>query len=216
MEEHSLEELALLVQKCPFRSVQRQKWLTRLIEKVKQEKQWFVSNKDHFPVQFHQTIVEEAKQKVILEMCEGIDKYDPKKSPFIHWIKFLLERRYKDYRLEYLGIKRRQQNNEDVLIYMIFSEEIPERSDQEQSDRQFVKRLIDFIEQDETGILEKTHLPNCPETNMKEILLKRLDGKKWRELGELWNISPKTIESFFRRHLEDLKPFFETYFDRED
>ena len=139
------------------------------------------------------------RDRAIVQVCKQIDQYDARRSQFMTWIKQILEWRYKDIRSQYLGRNR--------------IDEIPERSQEDNIFFQLRVIFLDLIEQDTNDILKNENMKKYPHVNMRELLLQRLDKKTWREMEAFWNVPSSSLESFFRRKLEELNPFFREELD---
>lgn len=200
-QETSLEELAYIAKSYALGSLKRQEVLTQLINRVMESPRWFVPRDQNNGLSqaLHEEILEEAKQEAIVQVCKQIDQYDARRSQFMTWIKQILEWRYKDIRSQYLGRNR--------------IDEIPERSQEDNIFFQLRVIFLDLIEQDTNDILKNENMKKYPHVNMRELLLQRLDKKTWREMEAFWNVPSSSLESFFRRKLEELNPFFREELD---
>ncbi len=76
------------------------------------------------------------------------------------------------------------------------------------------EELVTHVDYSDTGVIERIHkvINLLPEQRRKIFKLNRLDGLKYREIAEMLNISPKTVEvqmgkalKFLREHLLELK-----------
>jgi DNA-directed RNA polymerase specialized sigma24 family protein len=210
-----LEDLALMAQEHPIKSVTRQKALTQLIHTVLTSGQWWITNQYGLSDTIHQEILQEAKQQTLVEIFEKIDEYNPAKGSVMGWLKFLLKKRYKDERLKYLRIKKQQKNKKTRLIYTESGEDSLINLIAN-NPRQRVAALVHFIEEDNTRYLQREYLPGRVDINFRAIALQRLDGLTWKEIGQNWGLGEKRIERFFRQAIDKLRPYFQQHLDIEE
>lgn len=50
--------------------------------------------KSQFTAQFYEDIYDEARQELLLYICENIDKYDAQRGSVMAWVNVLLQRRF--------------------------------------------------------------------------------------------------------------------------
>lgn len=163
--------------------------------------------------------------KVALEITEKIDNYDSQSGSVWNWFRFLLEKRFIDYKNDYLKINKHMVKGEKIIIVnqSLYTQVTTHKGDRQDNltylDLLFTEdqkkplsvQLIEIIQQDKGYIFSGHHIEDKPHANYKDIAIKRVQGKSWKEIGQEMNISVGAITPFFTRSHKFFKPIISEY-----
>ena len=93
LQDEELMMLAIEAQRHPSKSKERRMALTKLVNKI-QESGRLCRPYRNLPPERYEDIYQEAIQKLMIYICENINKYNPEKSPVMRWVNFYLEKRF--------------------------------------------------------------------------------------------------------------------------
>jgi hypothetical protein len=163
-------------------------------------------------------LYDEAHQRVILEMCCNIDRYNPDRGEVLAWYKNLVKGRIKDVKKDYLKRGLKYFPNKEIPEFqdldVIFSHEnlqIENPSFFQESRK--LQELRQLIEEDPDRMFSSAHVQGRPDANFQFLALAHnWENWTWREIAEkLGNISIQTIAGFYRDQLRRFIPFFRNY-----
>ncbi|NEQ53738.1 MAG: hypothetical protein F6K11_27000 [Leptolyngbya sp. SIO3F4] len=208
--DESYEQLALEAQKSPPGSVDRQKALSRLVNKIFQSGRLYRPSRQKVPPQFqgaYQEIINNALQLLAIFVCEHIDKYDPERGTLMGWINHLMAIKFihegidqiQDKRLSRLG--NRQELDEFIA------------APSESSESATYKELRTFIEEDPENILRTLKMKSRPDITFQLVLIRRLNGQTLQEIANAFKIPLQTLAAFYRRSLHKVKANFRDFLD---
>ena len=187
-----LLQLAISAQQYPPRSPERQLALTKLIIGIVRSCRLCHPQKSQFPAAVYENIYDEARQELLLYICEKIDKYDAERGSIMAWVNMLLERRFfKD------AIKKFQNNRSHIKIITITDLDNLIASSEEP--KNLTDILKECIESDPENIFKNEHIEKCPQVNFQALATRRLLGKSWKEISAEFKIKIPTVSSFYYR-----------------
>ena len=187
-----LKQLALVAQQQPPLTPLRQLALGQLVQAILNSGRLCRPQRGNFP-QRYEEIYEEARQELLLYICQNIDRYDPQRADVMAWCNVLLERRFFKEAIPRIldkpGIQKMSLSELDNLA-------IPEQTPV------FAEILKEHIELDPGNILKKTWIRDHPDVNFQALAKQRLEGKTWKEISEKFEIKIPTLTGFYYRCLE--------------
>ncbi|MEH2326868.1 MAG: sigma-70 family RNA polymerase sigma factor [Nostoc sp.] len=187
-----LLQLAISAQKYPPRSPERQLALTKLISGIVRSCRLCHPQKSQFPAAVYENIYDEARQELLLYICEKIEKYDAERGSVMAWVNVLLERRFfKD------AIKKFQNNTSSIKIITITDLDNFIASPEESKNMTDI--LKECIESDPENIFQNEHIEKYPQVNFQALATRRLLGKSWKEISAEFKIKIPTVSSFYYR-----------------
>ncbi|MFN6565485.1 MAG: sigma-70 family RNA polymerase sigma factor [Nostoc sp. ChiSLP01] len=186
-----LLQLATSAQKYPARSPERQLALTKLINGIVRSSRLGHPQKSQFPAAIYENIYDEARQELLLYICEKIDKYDAERGSVMAWVNVLLERRFiKDAINKCQNSPRLKIITITDLDNFIASPEEP---------KNLTEILQECIESDPEDMFKNERIDKCPQVNFQALAKRRLLGKSWKEISAEFKIKIPTISSFYYR-----------------
>lgn len=150
-----------------------------------------------------------AKQELMVWVCQNLDKYDPSKASVMGWINMLLDRRFIN-----VGIKQWQDGREKRLGKrlnlqdLIKAEEGIPSPEKETTNLDILRQ---FIIDDPEGLLQSRHIQKRPDVTFQLLLLYKLDDRTFKSISQELGIPIPTLNSFYRRSLNDLLPYFQKH-----
>lgn len=185
-----LEQLAIEAQQHPPRSGGRRLALTKLVNEILHSGRLRHLQKSQFSAQFYEDIFDEARQELLLYICENIDKYDAERGRVMAWVNVLLERRFlKD------AIKKHTQQNV-IKMTDTDTDNLPAPQEESPSQAEILKKCIEL---DPENIFKNEHIQNCPQANFQAVAMRRMSGKSWNEISVEFAIKVPTVSSFYYR-----------------
>ncbi|MBE9065836.1 sigma-70 family RNA polymerase sigma factor [Leptolyngbya cf. ectocarpi LEGE 11479] len=191
---HSPDELRRLAcEACRYclGSVERQRYLTRLIRLVK-PRLW----QDSSP--YYQDALQQTWIYLCQNLCEGktAKPYNPEIANVSTWLNAYLKFRLLDFakaaqidRKRHVSAYNDEGGTTDVVETLAAKPEIPP----------ILERVQDWLDQNASE-LRQIHIAKYPEINCYEMILRRLPPETpWQVLETEFGISYKTLESFYRR-----------------
>lgn len=195
-----LKQLAVKARQYPSLSVERQQTLAQLVRGI------LTSGRLSRPYQgqfqrVYEDIYDEAKQELLLYICQKIDCYDPEKSPVMRWANFLLEKRFFVEAIpKVIGQKSPQRTLKELEMMNDYGDS-----------PSLAELLKQYIETDPDDLFKKEHIENYPQANFQAIATRLLAGKTWKEISEELGIKIPTLSSFYRRGLQKFKAKLQAY-----
>ncbi len=175
---------------CPG-SPERQRYLTQLIRLVKPHL-WYDSRP------YYQDALQQTWIYLCQNLCEGktAKPYNPKIASVVTWLNAYLKFRLLDFerglqteRKRYVSAYNREGGATDIVEKLVAKPEIPP----------ILERVEDWLEQNASEFRE-IHIENHPAINCYEMIRRRLPpATSWQALEDEFDISYKTLESFYRR-----------------
>jgi len=193
-----LKQLAIVAQKYPPIAVERQLAITKLIEGIiRSGKFWYP-----YRGQYSEDVYDEAKQNLLLYICQEIEKYNPERGSVMTWVNMLFSRRF----FREAVTKSRDQHVIPFptvfdLDTFILSEQTPLLSE----------RIRELIEEDPEDIFKKEHIGNNIEANFQALVKQRFSEKSWQEISSELGIKVSTLSCFYQRCLKKFRSKIKEY-----
>ncbi|OWY64338.1 hypothetical protein B7486_47860 [cyanobacterium TDX16] len=194
--DEQLQQLALTAQQHPPLTLERQRAIEQLVQAILRSGKLYRPQRGNFSSHYEE-IYQEAKQDLLLYICENIDKYDPKRGDVMTWCNFLLQRRFFPEAIpKVLDSRNIQRASLSELDSLASPEETPD-----------LNEIIDScIESDPENLYRKTYIENYPEANFSALVKLRLESKSWQEISASFGIKISTLSSFYQRCLTKFAP----------
>ena len=209
--DEQLKQLAIEAQSAPAQSPQRQRSLTRLVSVLCQSKKLVRPYSGQFQGFYHD-IYAEAQQRLLLYLCENIDRYDPQRE-VLQWANFLMQKRFfveasRDVMPTAPKGMDRSQVKHVTLEVLDKQNPVDHQSSQHPS---LSEEVVQCIREDSDGIFQTTHIVNKPDAHFQCIALRFLAGYSWKEISRELDVKVVTLSSFYQRCLLKFAPLFKDY-----
>jgi DNA-directed RNA polymerase specialized sigma24 family protein len=187
-----LLQLAISAQQYPPRSLERRLALTKLINGIVRSSRLCHPQKSQFSAAIYENIYDEARQELLLYICEKIEKYDAERGSVMAWANVLLERRFFKN-----AIKKVHQSLPNIQIITITDLDnfiaLPEEP------KSLTDILKECIESDPENLFKNECIEKFPQVNFQALATRRLLGKSWKEISTEFKIKIPTVSSFYYR-----------------
>ncbi|MBD1903500.1 sigma-70 family RNA polymerase sigma factor [Coleofasciculus sp. FACHB-712] len=151
----------------------------------------------------YEDIYDEARQELLLYICQNIDKYDPERGGVMAWANVLLERRFfKEAIPKILGSPGIQKMTLADLDNFAVPESPPVLNE----------ILTEYIESDPEKLFQKEHIVNHPKANFRALVRRRILGDSWKQISAEFGIKIPTISSFYYRCLNKFSANLKEYY----
>lgn len=209
--DQQLQQLVMEARQHPFQSPHRQVVLNRLVNEILHSDRLGHPQKGAWPPRLYEDLYNEALQKTLLQICQGVDRYNPQ-HPVMAWVNFHLKNQflivvndYKKIGITYIPKSEREQitclpSLDDLDRYMPVGEAV--------SDDQLLRQ---FLEDDPECLLEAERLREHPSVTFQSVALAMFEGQTCTEIATDLGISVQTLSSFINRRLQKLMPYFKKY-----
>lgn len=202
-----LQQLAIEAQQHPPRSGGRRLALTKLVYEILHSGRLRHPQKSQFLAQFYEDVFDEARQELLLYICENIDKYDAERGCVMAWANVLLERRFlKD------AIKKIQTQQNVTKITDTDTDNLPAPQEEPPSRAEILKKCIEL---DPENIFKNERIQNCPQANFQAVAMQRMSGKSWNEISVEFAIKVPTVSSFYYRCVNKFSLKLKKYCDND-
>ncbi|MCC5615380.1 sigma-70 family RNA polymerase sigma factor [Nostoc sp. CHAB 5836] len=186
-----LLQLAISAQQNPPRSPERRLALGKLVNGIVRSSRLCHPQKSQFPAAIYENIYDEARQELLLYICEKIDKYDAERGSVMAWVNVLFDRRFfKDAVRKFQTLPSLKIITLTDLDNLITSPEEPTN---------FTEILKECIESDPENMFKNEHIEKCPQVNFQVLATRRLMGKSWKEISTEFEMKVPTVSSFYYR-----------------
>jgi hypothetical protein len=186
--QQQIEQLVIEACSHPPGSRERQINLTKIIRLVNRE--LWQENTSYYEDALQQTWIYFCQN-----LCEGKtgQPYDRDRASVITWLNNYLKRRLQDY---YINAQKQQAKIINPSDRTDSLDKIEARS----MASSLLEEVRKWVESDRHKKLRRLHIQARPEINCQVLILRRLPPPtSWRILAEEFNISPKTLSSFYQR-----------------
>ncbi|MBO9999208.1 MAG: hypothetical protein J7641_09410 [Cyanobacteria bacterium SID2] len=213
-----LNQLAREAQQSPSRSYQRRCRLNELCGLIFKSKKLYRPYRKTFPFAWsiYEDLYGEALNSTLLEICEKIERYDPKRD-VMAWVNFLLEKRFADLFRQYTrrGITQVSRNNPTSSLSDL--DRVPNL---ENLDRFLAptpplseaKQLQELLEENPDCLFTKTYIGGNPKANFKFLAIARVwQDRTWKDISQELKISASHLCEFYNRQLLKFAPIFRKY-----
>ena len=206
-----LKQFAMDAQSAPPKSAQRQRALTCMVSLICQSRKLVRPYKGQFQG-FYNDIYAEAQQRLLLYLCENIDRYDPQRE-VLQWANFLMQKRFfVEASRDVMPTTPKGMDQSQVrhVTLDILDKQSPL---EQQADRQLSlsEEVVQCIRDDSDGIFQKTHIEGKPKAHFQYIALSFLGGYSWKEISFELDVKVVTLSSFYQRCLLKFAPVFKEY-----
>lgn len=189
--DEQLKQLALIAQQHPPLAPKRQFALGQMLQAILTSGMLCRPQRGKFTYRYEE-IYEEARQELLLYVCQNIDKYNPERGEVMTWCNVLLERRFfREAVPKVLGRPDIQKITESDLDRIVSPEKFPD----------FTEIIMEYITSDPKGLFKSSYIKDRPEANFQALSQQRLQGKSWQEIAKKYEITVSTISSFYYRCL---------------
>ncbi|MBW4607911.1 MAG: sigma-70 family RNA polymerase sigma factor [Hassallia sp. WJT32-NPBG1] len=202
-----LLQFAISAQQHPPRSGGRRLALTKLVYEIMRSGRLCHPQKSQFTAQFYQDIYDEARQELLLYICENIDNYDAERGCVMAWVNVLLQRRF--FRDAIRKIQTQQSMKE---ITDTDPDNLPAQQEEPPDLAEVLKKCI---ETDPEGIFKNEHIEKCPQANFQAVAMRRFSGKSWKEISVEFGIKIPTVSSFYYRCVSSFSFKLKEYCDND-
>ncbi|MFH7024422.1 MAG: sigma-70 family RNA polymerase sigma factor [Heteroscytonema crispum UTEX LB 1556] len=186
-----LLQLAILAKQHAPQSIGRRLALTKLVHEIMRSGKLCYPQKNQFPAGIYADIYDEARQELLLYICENIDKYDAGRGSVMAWVNVLFERRF------FKDAIRKIQKQKDITKISFTEQDYLFASSEEPRDLGTMLRK--FIELDQENIFKDEHIEKFPQANFQALAMRRMSGKSWKEISAEFKIKIPTVSSFYYR-----------------
>jgi DNA-directed RNA polymerase specialized sigma24 family protein len=196
-----LQTLALASCQYPAQSSQRQRVLNQLVKEVLRSRRLAHPQQGLWISHVYEELYNEALQRTLLEVCQKIDRYDPR-YPVLAWVNFLLRYHFSDVAKEHRNWR----------IAPLSMDELDCFFSTDRNSFNEAPSLREFLEEDPENQLKTPHIKGRSEVTFQVLALARfVEDQSWEQLSTELGISIQTLCSFFNRQLRKLAPYFEKY-----
>ncbi|OCQ95509.1 hypothetical protein BCD67_09760 [Oscillatoriales cyanobacterium USR001] len=201
LQDEELKKLAIEAQRHPVKSKQRQIALTKLINKIRKSGRFARPRQREFGERYEE-IYGEAIQKLMLYICENIDKYQPERGPVIRWVNIYLIKRFFNQAIsEIIGSSDIKQESILDDSNLRQPEKIPLPSEM----------ILDYLENDPEQLCQNLRHSKYPQLNFQTLARERILGKKWKNIAAELGIPLSTLSDFYQTSLKELAPQIRLY-----
>ena len=209
--DRQLKQLAVEAQQAPAKTPQRQRSLTRLVSLICQSNCLVRPYAGQFKG-FYNDIYAEAQQRLLLYLCENIDRYDPEKE-VLQWANFLMRKRFFVEASRDVMPSIPKGLDRSTVKRMTLDALDKKAPVDQQASRQpsLSEEVVQCIRDDCDGIFRKTHIVHKPQAHFQCIALQFLGGYSWKEISAELDVKVVTLSSFYQRCLLKFAPIFKAY-----
>ncbi|MDX2230566.1 MAG: sigma-70 family RNA polymerase sigma factor [Leptolyngbyaceae cyanobacterium bins.349] len=187
-----VQDLILTARKYPQDSRQRNQCLTQVI-RIVAPKLW----------KFYTPQYADALQQTWLYFIKNVcTAYDPTRASIVTWLNTYLRYRHQDlvnetlkkqYMEVSIDVEREGNDGTSAKVF-----ELPTRN---YGSLSLLDELVEWVQSDVDGELQRTHLKGRPDVNCRSLILLRLPPETpWKEMSEHLGVPIPTLSSFYRRH----------------
>jgi hypothetical protein len=201
-----LRSLALEAQNSPPGSRQRRRALTRLVQLTRTSGRLCHPYTGQFP-HVYDDIYNEALQMLFVYICDRIDAYNPKRSPFLRWVNFLLQRRFFNEAIPRIIGDRREISSNSLTPSVQVQQQVSTRG----LSPSLSEAIGQCLRDDPGGLFERRTLRQKPEVTFKIIAIRRLNGESWKSISADLGVRISTLSDFYQRSLSEFSKFIKDY-----
>ncbi|MEH2179238.1 sigma-70 family RNA polymerase sigma factor [Nostoc sp.] len=198
-----LLQLAISAQQHPARSPGRQLALTKLVNGIMRSGRLCHPQKSKFTTAVYENIYDEARQELLLYICEKIDKYDLERGSVMAWMNMLLERRF------FKDAVRKIQIQQGLIRITVT--DLDNLIASPQQSKNLTDILKECIESDPEDIFKNEHIEKCPQVNFQALVMQRMLGKSWKEISAEFEMKIPTVSSFYYRCIKKFSSKLKEY-----
>ncbi|WP_348256577.1 sigma-70 family RNA polymerase sigma factor [Leptolyngbya sp. PL-A3] len=207
-----LRQLALMAQRYPAKSRERQRALTKLLSAMQRSNRLVRPQVGQFQG-FYQDIYAEAMQRLFAYICDRIDDYTPARGEVLQWANFLLSRRF--FVEASRDLMPTVYKGMDPKSTKYITIEDLDRNNPAEVNPQLTPSTAQEVEQvlqeDPEGLFQKTCIAGHPDASFQILAMKRMAGFSWQEISSELNIAIPTLSGFYQRCLVRFAPKLKEY-----
>ena len=202
-----LRRLLLAARDCPPRTAARQDALEEFFGTLFNCGKLYRPHRQSLPAHFtgsYQDVYRDARQNLMLYICEHLDKYEPERGQVLTWVNLLLQKRFIPELLKTMSlIKQQSVDFKDIDLDALREQELQQYlAAQEPS---FAESILAKLQSHEGERFAEMHVTGYPQANLKALIIKRLANQPWKEISEEMGVSVSTLSSFYRRQVLNYK-----------
>lgn len=190
-QDERLKQLAFKAKQHPPQTPERQQALAEFVQLILQSGRLCRPYRGQFQGIYEQ-IYDEARQEMLLHICQSIDDYNPEKSPVMRWVNFLFENRFFPNTIPKFM---------DRNIVRRTLDELENLTQVEEGEVSMSEVIAECIEKDPENLFKNEHIKNCPGANFQLLAKRRLAGASWQEISSELGIKVPTLSTFYQRCL---------------
>jgi hypothetical protein len=203
-----LNQLATEAQQHPPRSYERRRTLNVLVNNILNSGRLAHPGKTYkLPASVYEDLYNEALSNTLMEICQKIDKYNPKQD-VMAWCNFLFNKRFIDSYNQYTRrglthIARDSKNPKiEELDHFIPA---PEQTSASQE-------LQQLIEENPENLFTQDHVKGQPRATFQFLALAKIwQDQKWKDISSELNVPVSSLCDFFNKRLKEFTPYFQEY-----
>ena len=190
-QDERLKQLALKAKQHPPQTPKRQQALAEMVQLILQSGRLCYPYRGQFEGIYKQ-IYDEARQEMLLYICQKIDDYNPEKSPVMRWVNFLLENRFFPNTIPKFM---------DRNIVRRTLDELENITQVEEGEVSMSEVIAECIEKDPEDLFKNEHIKSCPQATFQLLAKRRLAGASWQEISLELGMKVSTLSTFYQRCL---------------
>ncbi|HLO51633.1 MAG TPA: hypothetical protein VK211_24680 [Kamptonema sp.] len=203
LQDEEMKMLAIEAQGHPYKSKERQKALTKLVDKIIKSGRLSRSHRYIFGERYEE-IYEEVIQDLLLYICQKIDQYKPERGPVMRWVNFLLSKRF------FNDVIRHIFGPPNVKIEQLD----PSNLEQLEKEPLLLEMLWEYLENDPEQLCKNLRHPKYPEVNFQLLVMRKIRGEKWKTISAELEVPISTLNGFYRKSLKELSPRIRLYLNK--
>lgn len=205
--DEQLKQLAITAQRQPLLTEGRRIALTKLIKGILSSGKLFRPDYSRLPHNFfsvYEEIYDDAKQELMLHVCQKINEYDPERGSVMRWVNYLMDRRFFNKAIGNFRDRRENRVSQTIPTLDNLDNVEPENLSLPDPTPFLSETLRSYIEEDPEGILRMACIESRPQATFQALLLKRLADESWQTISKDLDIAVPTLSSFYQRSLKKL------------
>ncbi|MDJ1183096.1 hypothetical protein [Roseofilum casamattae] len=202
-----LRQLLITARDYPPRTVARQNALEEFFSVLFNCGRLYRPHRQRLPASFagsYPDVYRDARQNLMLYICEHLDKYEPERGEVLTWVNLLLQKRFIPELIKTMSsIEQQSITFKDIDLDALKEQEIQQYlAAQEPS---FADSILAKLQSREGERFAEIHVTGYPQANLKALIIKRLANQPWKEISAEMGIGISTLSSFYRRQVLNCK-----------
>lgn len=205
--DEQLKQLAITAQKHPPQTEARRIALTKLINGILSSGKLFRPAPSRLPSNFfsvYEEIYDEAKQELMLHVCQKIHEYDPERGSVMRWVNYLMDLRFFNKAIGNFRDRRENRVSQTIPTLDDLDNFEPENLSPPEPNPLLSEIVRGYIEEDPEGILRTAYIESHPQATFQILLLKRLAGESWQIIAKDLGVAVPTLSSFYQRSFKKM------------
>jgi DNA-directed RNA polymerase specialized sigma24 family protein len=212
--DEQLKQLAIEAQSHPPLSKERREALTKLLKGIIESGRFYRPAPSRLPSNFYnayEEIYDDAKQELMLHVCQKLDEYNPERGSVMTWVNLLMDRRFFPKAIGMFRDTREERVPDTIPTLDDLDSFEPESILNTEKPSSLSQDLRQYIEEDSENIFKKHFIREHPQVTFQLLLLQRLNGKSWKKISEEMAIPVPTLSTFYQRSLKKFAANFQEY-----